>query len=85
MPLPRDDMTFRSIQIGADHGSFGYGAYTLTIHYDLYDVTLEYVPGAAFERVAIGLFGLIENLQAVTFSLVSCDEIVETKHFQLVE
>jgi len=74
MPLPRDDMTLRSIQIGADHGGFGYGAYTLTIHYNLHGSNLEYAPGAEFEQITSRLFELIENLQAVTFSLVSREE-----------
>jgi len=71
MPLPRDSMTLRSIQIGADHGMFGYGAYTLTVHYDLHDVSMEDAPGAEFERIATRLFDHIENLQAITFSVVS--------------
>jgi hypothetical protein len=68
MPLPRGDMSTRSIQIGADHGGFGYAAYTLTIHYGLYSDAFD-VPGAAFERISARLFDLIENLQAVTFSV----------------
>ena len=75
MPLPSNDMTLRSIQIGADHGGFGYGAYTLTVHYDLHGNNHEYAPGAAFERISSRLLGLIENLQAVTFSVISNEEV----------
>jgi len=74
MPLPRGDMTVYSIQIGADHGGFGYGAYTLTVHYNLHSSNLEDAPGAEFEQIALRLFELIENLQAVTFSIVSPED-----------
>ena len=74
MPLPSDDMTYRSIQIGADHGGFGYGAYTLTIHYDWHGVNLEDISSSEFEQIAENIFDFIENLQAVTFSLVSYEE-----------
>jgi hypothetical protein len=74
MPLPRDDMALQSIQIGADHGGFGYGAYTLTIHYTLHSESLNDAPGATFARIAGRLFRLIENLQAVTFSVVGNEE-----------
>jgi len=55
-------MSKRSIQIGADHGEFGYGAYTLTIHYDLIGDDLQIMLGAAFNRISARLFDLIENL-----------------------
>ena len=74
MPLPSEDLTFHSIQIGADHGNFGYGAYTLTIHYRSGDEILTYAPGAEFADIASRLFNLIENLQAITFSLITNDE-----------
>jgi len=74
MPLPRDDMSLRSIQIGADHGGFGYGANTLTIHYNLDGDSLEDAPGAEFGQISSQLFSLIENLQAVTFSVVDSEE-----------
>ena len=74
MPLPRSDMALRSIQIGADHGGFGYGAYTLTIHYGLHGGSFEDAPGAAFQRISVRLFALIENLQAITFSVVDNEE-----------
>ena len=74
MPLPRDDMTLHSFQIGADHGGFGYGVYTLTIHYNLNSDNLDYAPGAEFGQISSRLFDLIENLQAVTFSVVSYGE-----------
>ena len=80
MPLPRNDMALRTIQIGADHGGFGYGAYTLTIHYDLHGNDLTEAPGADFERIAIRLFSLIENLQAVTFSIVG-NETADTDDY----
>lgn len=74
MPLPRDDMSLRSIQIGADHGGFGYGAYTLTIHYNLDSDNFEDAPSAEFGQISSRLFSLIENLQAVTFSVVGNEE-----------
>ena len=74
MPLPQSNIPLRSIQIGADHGGFGYGAYTLTVHYDFSGDTLDYIPGKAFEQIAASLFDLIENLEAVTFSLVGIEE-----------
>jgi len=74
MPLPRDDMSLRSIQIGADHGGFGYGAYTLTIHYNFDSDNFDYAPGAEFGQISSQLFSLIENLQAVTFSVVGSEE-----------
>jgi hypothetical protein len=71
LPLPDATWQLHSIQIGADHGNFGYGAYTLTVFYGLQDdaVELEHIPGAEFESNAAILFNLISNLQAVTFSI----------------
>jgi len=74
MQLPREDMTVRSIQIGADHGGFGYGAYTLTVHYNLHGGNIEYAPDAAFEQISARLFYFIGNLRAVTFSVVGYGE-----------
>jgi len=73
MPLPRSDTSLRSIQIGADHGRFDHGQYTLTVHYNLHGRNMEDM-GAAFRQIATGLFGLIEDLQAVTFSIVGEEE-----------
>ena len=70
LPLPDGAWFLNSIQIGADHGGFGYGAYTLTVLYDIMDIP-SHMPGASFEANAARLFGLIENLEAVTFSVNS--------------
>jgi len=74
LPLPGFHMSLRSIQIGADHGGFGYGDYTLTIHYSLHTDTLPVSPVSDFTSLAHSLFELIGNLEAVTFSVVSVSE-----------
>lgn len=84
LPLPDDTWFLNSIQIGADHGNFGYGAYTLTVFYDIIHAAphwlyLEYMPGASFEENAERLFELIDNLRAITFSVnnLSASDISE--------
>jgi len=74
MPLPQDDMTLRAIQIGADHGGFGYDEHTLTIHYNLNGDSPEDAPGTEFGQISSRLFDLIGNLQAVTFSVIGSEE-----------
>ena len=68
LPLPDSTWRLNSIQIGADHGGFGYGPYTLTVFYDTMDIS-QYMPSANFEANAARLFEFIENLEAVTFSI----------------
>ncbi|MCL2204337.1 MAG: DUF4825 domain-containing protein [Defluviitaleaceae bacterium] len=73
LDLPTDSWQVRSIQIGADHGGFGYGEYTLTIFYephsDFEGEITERISEVFFESTANRLFELIGNLQAVTFSI----------------
>jgi len=73
LDLPIANWQVRSIQIGADHGGFGYGEYTLTIFYEPHsnfqgEIT-ESIAEAFFENTADRLFDLIGNLQAITFSV----------------
>jgi len=73
LDLPSVGWQVRSIQIGADHGGFGYGEYSLTIFYephsDFNSEIGESISKAFFENTAGRLFDLIGNLQAVTFSV----------------
>jgi len=73
LELPYTDWQVRSIQIGADHGGFGYGENTLTIFYephsDFEGEISERIDEVFFESTADRLFYLIGNLQAVTFSV----------------
>jgi len=75
LDLPNADWQVRSIQVGADHGGFGYGEYTLTIFYephgDFEGEISQRIPEIFFESTADRLFDLIGNLQAVTFSVNS--------------
>ena len=78
LPLPGENWAVASIQIGADHGDFaeGYSPYTLTIFYEPQQGSviagtsdnLE-IPQDAFISNSGLLFELIENLQAVHFSV----------------
>jgi len=78
LPLPSDDWAVGSIQIGADHGDFAksYSPYTLTIFYEPQQGRVIagtrddlQIPTDAFTANSDLLFDLIENLQAVTFSV----------------
>ena len=78
LPLPDDDWTVRSIQIGENHGDFAqsYSPYTLTVFYEPRQGAVISgtnddldIPTDAFVANSNLLFDLIENLQAVTFSV----------------
>ena len=73
LDLPNADWHVRYIQIGADHGEFGYGEYTLTIFYEPHDdfdgAISQRISETFFVNTADRLFELIGNLQAVTFSV----------------
>ena len=75
LPLPGSNWTVHSIQIGADHGFFGYGDYTLTVFYevetDTIELAAEELPETEFAANAARLFSMVHNLQAVTFSVNS--------------
>jgi len=78
LPLPDENWLIVLIQIGQDHGDFAesYSPYTLTIFYEPREGSvisgtrddLE-IPTDAFIANSDLLFDLIENLQAVTFSI----------------
>jgi len=78
LQLPGENWIVSSIQIGQDHGDFpiGYSPYTLTVFYEpqqgsVINGSREYleIPSEIFEANTNLLFDLIENLQAVTFSV----------------
>jgi hypothetical protein len=73
LDLPNANWQVRAIEIGADHGGFGYGEYTLTVFYephsDVQGGITERISEVFFESTASRLFDLIGNLQAVTFSV----------------
>jgi len=73
LDLPNANWQVRAIQIGADHGGFGYGEYNLTVFYephsDVQGGITERISEVFFESTASRLFDLIGNLQAVTFSV----------------
>ena len=75
LPLPAGNMEVDSIQIGADHGGFGCGAYTLTIHYNFYGDNFNASTSDVFADLAATLFGHIGNLRAVTFSINDNDDL----------
>ena len=84
LPLPNNDWLLHSIQIGADHGNFGYNERTLTVFYEIPDTMTdfykEHVPVVEFETNAETLFTLIENLQAITF-FVNTDTKTDSDNF----
>ncbi|MCL2674778.1 MAG: DUF4825 domain-containing protein [Defluviitaleaceae bacterium] len=79
LPLPGDNWVARYIQIGADYSIGGFDVYpphTLRVFYEpqygsIIEGTREYpsIPIVAFESNAEMLFGLIGNLEEVTFSV----------------
>jgi len=80
LPLPGENWTISSIQIGTDHGDFSvdHSPYALTIFYEprLSSVIEGYasrdyleIPEDIFDSNSELLFELIENLQVVTFSV----------------
>ena len=79
LPLPGENWSVASIQIGQDHGDFAerYSPYTLTIFYEPRPDSFIagtrdnlQIPTEAFTANSDLLFDLIENLQAVTFSVI---------------
>ena len=78
LQLPGESWIVGSIQIGQDHGDFAesYSPYTLTIFYEPRSGSiiegsreLPTIPTVVFEENSTLLFEVIENLQAVTFSV----------------
>ena len=78
LPLPGDNWIVRSFEIGANYGDFAesYSPYTLTVFYELQQGSViagswdtPEIPTDTLVSNSDMLFDLIENLEAVTFSV----------------